>query len=163
LCRSLVSRRCKKKTSGFVTLTQHLPAVFLPSYSLGAAKAFPAEMISPLQFHFGGRLFFRVIGFTTYLRRAAINSRCSENTLDARPARISASAFARRASIIRRCAGVYSPSALGNLERLTSRLGVKTPADSIASGNWLLARKGRLVLTKSLWFDYDFHIAIAVH
>src|SRR5271157_434207 len=60
------------------------------------------------------------------LCRAATNSPWFEKALDMRLSRMSASALSRRASMMRRCSGVYSSSAAGNLERSVTSLGVMT-------------------------------------
>src|SRR5271157_845386 len=86
----------------------------------------PREMRSPAELHLAWRFVFLAESLAASLCRAAINSAWSEKALDTRPALMSASALARLASMIRRCAGVYSSSVAGNLEPSITNFGVMT-------------------------------------
>src|SRR5271157_1315760 len=86
----------------------------------------PHEMRSPAELHLARRFGFVTDSRAASLSRAAMNSPWPEKALDTRPALMSASALARRASTIRRCTGVYSPSAVGNAERSIVNFGVMT-------------------------------------
>src|ERR1019366_4018258 len=80
----------------------------------------------PKEAHLAWGFVFLAESLGASLCRAAINSPWSEKALDTRPALMSASALARLASMIWRCAGVYSSSAVGNLERSITNFGVMT-------------------------------------
>jgi len=62
----------------------------------------PREVGGPLKLHLARGLVFLPVGFAAALCRSAINSSWSVKALDTRPAAMSASAFARRASTRRR-------------------------------------------------------------
>src|ERR1017187_6187099 len=79
---------------------------------LGCLAVAAVEVLGAADLHRGEGLVLLALSFLASRWRSAINFAWVSNTRDTRPDLISASALARRASMTRRWAGVYSSSML---------------------------------------------------